>query len=145
MKKFIFISIISGLLFGFLDGIINANPVAQDLYALFVPLARASVNVPAGILIDLAYGFLLAGLFVLLYRSLPGRNGIRKGMSFALLVWFLRVVMSVLTQWMMFEIPAAALLYTLVTGFIEMMILGIVYGATLGPGTFQGIRDREGV
>jgi hypothetical protein len=128
MKRFIIASILSGLLFGLLDGVINANPVATGLYAVFSPLVRPSINVPAGIVIDLAYGFLLAGLFLLLHTSLPGGTGLQKGMSYAVVIWFLRVVMSVLSQWMMFEIPAAALLYTLVTGLFEMLALGILYG-----------------
>jgi len=42
-------------------------------------------------------------------------------------------VMYVATQWMMFDVPVAALLYTLVTGLGEMLILGILYGLALKP------------
>ena len=135
MQRYIIVSIVSGLLFGLLDGIINANPVAMNLYSVFSPIARASINVPAGIVIDLAYGFILAGLFLLLSKSLPGETGLTKGISFALFVWFLRVVMPALSQWMMFTIPAAALIYMLATGFFEMLFLGILYGTTLGSAT----------
>ncbi len=139
MRRYIIISIAGGLLFGLLDGLINANPVAMNLYAVFSPLARASINVPAGILIDLVYGFILAGLFLLFRTSLPGKTGLQKGISFSVIVWFLRVVMSVLSQWMMFDIPLSALLYSLITGLFEMLALGILYGVTLelgmGPGT----------
>ncbi len=134
MRRYIIISIISGVLFGLLDGIIHANPVAVNLYTVFAPLARQSINVPAGMLIDLLYGFMLAGLFLLLYRSLPGSTGLKKGVSFAVIVWFLRVVMGSASQWMMFTIPETALLYTLLSGFFEMLVLGILYGATLEPG-----------
>jgi hypothetical protein len=133
MRRYVIISIAGGIIFGLLDGFINANPTAVNLYAIFIPLARQSVNVPAGIVIDLLYGFILAGLFLLLYQSLPGSTGIRKGVSFAITVWFLRVVMGAASQWMMFEIPAATLLYTLVAGFFEMLVLGIIYGLTLKP------------
>jgi hypothetical protein len=133
MRRFIIVSIVSGVLFGLLDGVINANPVAVNLYAVFMPLARQSVNVPAGIIIDLVYGFIVAGLFLLLYQSLPGATGVRKGIAFAIIAWFLRVVMGAASQWMMFDIPAAALLYTLASGFFEMLVLGIIYGATLKP------------
>lgn len=69
-------------------------------------------------------GFLLAGLFVLLYDSLPGGCGWLKGIGFAVIIWFLRVVMSVACQWMMYTVPPAALLYTLLTGLGGMLVLG---------------------
>lgn len=133
MIRYTIVSIISGVLFGILDGLINANPLAQRLYEVYKPIAKTSVNVPAGVVVDLVYGFVMAGVFLLLYKSLPGEAGLVKGISFALLVWFFRVVMYVATQWMTFNVPVGALLYTLVTGLGEMLILGILYGLTLKP------------
>jgi hypothetical protein len=85
----------------------------------------------AGILIDLIYGFILAGIFLMLYTSLPGQSGIVKGVSFALLVWFLRVVMQAASTWMMYTIPSPTILYGLVAGLVEMLVLGILFGLTL--------------
>jgi hypothetical protein len=130
---YIIISIVSGILFGIMDGLINANPLAQRLYEVYKPIAKTTINVPAGIVIDLVYGFVMAGVFLLFYRSLPGETGLLKGISFAFLIWFFRVVMSVISGWMMFNIPIGALLYTLITGLGEMLILGILYGLTLKP------------
>ncbi len=134
MATYIVVSIAGGILFGLLDGLINANPVANRLYEVFKPIARTSLNFVAGILIDLVYGFILAGLFLLLYPSLPGVAGLVKGISFALLVWFLRVAMSVASQWMMYKVPGKTLLYSLGAGLGEMLILGLLYGLTLQPG-----------
>ena len=133
MTRYVIVSVVSGILFGVMDGLINANPLAQRLYAVYKPIARTSLNPVAGILIDLIYGFLMAAVFLLLYRSLPGDTGVVKGISFALLVWFFRVVMHVASQWVMFNVPVTALLYTLVAGLGEMLILGILYGLTLKP------------
>ena len=133
MTRYVIVSLLSGILFGVMDGLINANPLAQRLYAVYKPIARTSLNPVAGILIDLVYGFLMAAVFLLLYRSLPGDTGVVKGISFALLVWFFRVVMQVASQWMMFNVPVTALFYTLVAGLGEMLILGILYGLTLKP------------
>jgi hypothetical protein len=134
MIGYIIVSIISGILFGVLDGVINANPLAQRLYQVYKPIAKTSINPLAGIMIDLVYGFVMAGVF-LLYKSLPGETGLVKGMSFAFLVWFFRVVMYTASQWVMFNIPIEALLYSLVTGLGEMLILGVLYGLTLKPTT----------
>lgn len=131
MWNYVLVSLGAGFLFGTLDGVINANRLAQRLYEAYKPIARSSVSAVAGILIDLAYGFVLAALFLLLYRSLPGESGWTKGLSFGLIAWFLRVAMSVTSQWVMYRIPAAALVYTLVTGLAEMLLIGLFLGVTL--------------
>ena len=134
MIGYINVSNVSGILFGILDGVINANPLAQRLYEVYKPIAKTSIKPLAGIIIDLVYGFVLAGVFLLLYTSLPGQTGLVKGISFAFLVWFFRVVMHAASQWVMFKVPIEALLYSLVTGLGEMLILGVLYGLTLHPG-----------
>ena len=135
MTRYIIVSIISGILFGVLDGLINANPFALKLYDVYKPIAKTSINVPAGVVIDLVYGFVMAALFLLLYQSLPGGAGLVKGISFAILVWFFRVMMGVATQWMTFDVPVTTLIYTIVSGLGEMLVLGILYGMTLKPTT----------
>ena len=133
MTNYFIVSIASGILFGVLDGLINANPIAIKLFEAYKPIARTSVNFVAGMIIDVLFGFILAALFWLLWASLPGEAGLVKGVSFALMVWFLRVVMSVAAQWMMFKVPLKALLYSLLAGLGEMLILGIFYGLALQP------------
>ena len=135
MIGYIIISIASGILFGILDGVIHANPVAQRLYEVYRPIARTSIYPLAGIVIDLVFGFAMAGVFLLLYKSLPGGTGLIKGVSFAFLVWFFRVVMYIASQWVMFNVPVETLLYSLVTGLGEMLVLGVLYGLTLKPVT----------
>jgi hypothetical protein len=39
----------------------------------------------------------------------------------------------VASQWMMYKVPTKALIYTLLAGLGEMLILGILYGLTLHP------------
>ncbi len=131
MIGYLVVSVVSGILFGILDGVINANPLAQRLYEVYKPIARTSLNPVAGMAIDLVYGFVLAGVFLLLYKSLPGEAGLVKGVSFALLAWFFRVVMQAASQWVMFKVPVETALYSLVAGLGEMLILGALYGLTL--------------
>lgn len=135
MIRYVIVSVVSGILFGILDGVTHANPLAQKLYEVYKPIAKTSINPLAGIFIDLLYGFIMAGVFLLLYKSLPGETGLVKGVSFALLVWFFRVVMYTASQWVMFNIPTETLLYSLLTGLGEMLILGVLYGLTLKPAT----------
>jgi Family of unknown function (DUF6789) len=133
MLKYILVGIGSGILFGMMDGVINANPLAQRLHEFFKPIARSSVNAPAGIVIDLIYGLVMAGLFLLLYRSLPGASGWIKGISFGLLAWFFRVLMNAASQWMMFKVPGDTLAYSVLTGLLEMLVIGVLYGLALRP------------
>jgi hypothetical protein len=142
MIRYVVVSVVSGLLFGVLDGLINANSLAQRLYAVYEPMAKPSVNAPAGMAIDLVYGFVMAGVFLLLYESLPGKANLVKGVSLGLLVWFFRVVMGVAEQWMTFDVPMATLAYSLVAGLAEMVILGIFYGLTLRPRSWQVARSK---
>ena len=133
MWRFVVVGAASGLLFAVLDGLVNANPLAQRLYLVYRPIARRSVNVLAGILIDLCYGFAFAGLFLLLYESLPGGAGWLKGLSFGLIVWLLRGVTHALSNWMVFEIPPATVGYSLASELAEMLLLGLLYGLALWP------------
>ena len=133
MTSTIIVSITSGILFGILDGLINANPIAIKLYEVYKPIAKTSVNFAAGVIIDLVFGFILAAVFLLLYPALPGEIGFVKGVSFGLMVWFFRVVMSAASQWMMFKVPLKALFYSLSAGLGEMLILGMLYGLALQP------------
>ena len=131
MTRYIIVSIVSGILFGTMDGFIHANPLAQRLYQVYQPIARTSINALAGTIIDLIYGFVMAGVFLLLYKSLPGGTGLVKGLSFALLLWFFRVVMYTASHWMMYNVPVETLLYSLLAGLGEMLVLGLLYGLTL--------------
>ncbi len=131
MVRYIIVSIVSGILFGILDGLIHANPLAQSLYEVYKPIARTSIDPITGIVIDLVYGFIMAGVFQLLYQSLPGKAALVKGLSYALLVWFFRVVMYTASQWVMFNVPGETLLYSMIAGLGEMLILGVFYGLTL--------------
>ncbi len=133
MTRYIIVSIINGLMFGILDGAINANPLAQKLFEAYKPIAKTTINAPVGVFIDLIYGFVLGAIFLLIYSSLPGESGLIKGLIFALILWFLRVFMSVASTWMMHEIPIKTLVYVLTTGLIEMLIIGTLYGLFLKP------------
>ncbi len=133
MIRYIIVSIIGGIIFGFLDGLINANPLAQRLFSVFKPIAKSSVNIHAGIAIDLFYGFVMAGIYLILYQSIPGESGWIKGLNYGFMIWIFRVLMYVITTWMIYNVPYKTLGYILLTGFGEMLIIGLFYGIFLNP------------
>ncbi len=122
----------AGLVFAILDGLLNANPLARRLYAVYQPIARESVNAPLGVAFDVISGIVMAVLFVLLAPVLPGPQ-FAKGLAFGMIAWFFRVAMGVAAQAVMFQIPVPALAYTLASGFVEMSIIGLLYAAALHP------------
>ncbi len=133
MSIYLIVSIIAGVLFGVMDALINANPLARRLYEVLKPIARTSMNPLIGLAIDLVYGFAMAAIFMLLFWALPGESALVKGLSFAFIAWFFRVVMNAASWWMMFRIPGKTLLYSVVTGLGEMLVLGLLFGLTLKP------------
>jgi hypothetical protein len=134
MLRYLPASLAAGFVLVVSDAAIHANPLAVSLYAYLRPIARSSVNPALGTLIDFGYGFALAALFVGLRPSLPGGSGWSKALSFALVVWFLRVVMGVLGSWMTTTAPATAHAYTLVAGLVQVLLVSVVLGSILGPG-----------
>jgi hypothetical protein len=93
MGTTILVGLLSGLLFAVLDMLINANPLARRLNALFLPIARRRVNPIVGLAIDLVFGLIMAVLYVQLRPALAGGSGLARGLCYGSLIWFLRVVM----------------------------------------------------
>jgi hypothetical protein len=126
MIRFIIAAILTGLLFGILDGLINGNPFTKKLMECYKPIAKQSINIPAGLIIDLVYGFAISGVFLFIIPVLPTESWIIKGVAFGIGMWFFRVLMNVVSSWMMFNIPGKTLIYILLTGLIEMILLGVL-------------------
>lgn len=131
MLRYILVSLGAGVLFGMMDALINANPLAQQLLSVYAPLARTSINAPAGIAIDLAYGFAITAVYILVAPVLPGQSGLVKGFAFGCGMWFFRVVMAAASTWMLLEVPSNLIGYQLATGLVEMLVLGGFVGLLL--------------
>ncbi len=122
-----------GVAFVLLDAILNANPIAQGAYAAFAPLARSELVLLPAVTIDVVYGFVLCAVFVGVQGGLPGRTPLSKGVSFGLLVWFFRVIMGAAAQWVMFDIPAVTVAYSVGAGLVEMLVIGVLVGLLTLP------------
>ena len=133
MTRYIIASVGAGILFVLLDALLNVNPLAQRLHRAYEPLARKTMNPLPAVAIDLAYGFVIAGLYLLLRQALPGAGWPAKAVSFAAMLWVLRVVMATVSHWVMFDVPARSHLYDLAAGLIEMLAIAALCAAVLGP------------
>jgi hypothetical protein len=82
MIRFIIAAIVTGLLFGIMYGLIQANSFAIKLMECYKSIAKQMINIPAGLLIDLLYGFIISGIFIYIMPALPTDNGIVKGLIY---------------------------------------------------------------
>jgi uncharacterized membrane-anchored protein YitT (DUF2179 family) len=133
MGTYIIVSVGSGLLLAILDGLLNANPLARRLYREYEPITRKSIPMVRGILIDIAFGFLLAGLYLMLYRGIPVPPGIARAIAFGFIVWVLRSLMNTLSHWTMYDIQVSAHLYALFAGLLKSLSVSLVYWLILSP------------
>jgi hypothetical protein len=90
-------------------------------------------KVKFGLIFELINGFMLAVIYAVIYPSLPGR-GWKKGVSYGLLVWGLRVVMGAFSTYIVTDTHPISIAITVVTGLIEVMILCIVIAAIYRAG-----------
>ena len=79
----------------------------------------------AGMVFELVNGFMLAVIYAVIHRCLPGAGWI-KGLSYGLLVWGLRVVMWAFSTYMMTSMSPITISISVATGLVEVLILGIV-------------------
>lgn len=129
--RFLIAALLTGLSFAIMDGLINGNVYAAELMKYYDPIAKHTINVPVALLIDLFYGIMITGIYKIIFPVLPTGSAMIKGIIFGTGMWFFRVVMSVISSWMMFTIPAKTLIYMLLTGLLEMTVLGIINGLIL--------------
>jgi hypothetical protein len=107
--------------------------VATRLLDEFSPIAKSTINIPAGVLVDFIFGFGISAIFLLIRDSVPGKSRIMKGINFGLGLWFLRVLMGVATYCVMFDISLPTLGYIGLTGLAEMVMLGIINALIIYP------------
>ena len=127
MTTFVVVGLAGGIIFLFLDFVLNVNPLAQRLSEPYKPIARKKIPLAAAVVIDLLLGFAMAGFFLLLRPAFPGGPVLGAGISFGFLTWFFRVLMSALSHWVMFDIPLKTLMYSVGAGLLEMLALGLFY------------------
>ena len=129
--RYVIISLVCAILYWILDGIVVWNPYARKLYQAYQTNTKPSFSLPKSLFVYLIYGFAMAGLFLLLYNSLPGETGIVKGICFGLIAWYFRGFTTVMSQWIFSTVSLKTMGYAAITGVGEALILGMFLGLTL--------------
>jgi len=127
LTRMLLAGIVTGVLFMVLDGLIGfaSNRVLKRYVDL--PIWRTQFNPAATAAVDLIYGLILAAIFATIHAGIPG-EGLAKGVFFGVILWFLRVVMMVSSVRAMLNVPDPVLAYWLMSGLMEMLVLGGVLG-----------------
>ena len=114
---FLVLDMVLGTAGGFIGAKVFGLPFEQP------PGIEAKMRI--GLIFELINGFMLAVIYAVIHPSLPGQ-GWKRGISYGLLVWGLRVVMWAFSTYMMFDVPTISIAITVATGLIEVLILSIV-------------------
>jgi hypothetical protein len=123
--KTVICSIIVGILFIVFDMLIAIT--TSPLYALYSDLAiwKTPPNILVGTIFDIINGFILVGVYMVLYIGIPGL-GWKKGLTYGIIVDLFRVVMMTFSSIVMLDIPLLLVVVSLVTGYIEIIVLCVI-------------------
>ncbi len=127
-KRLVVAGIVASVLFLVLDAALGTAGGFIGAQVFGVPVEQPpgfEAKVKLGLIFELINGFMLAVIYAVIHPSLPGR-GWKKGISYGLLVWGLRVVMGAFSTYMMTDMSPILIAITVVTGLIEVLILCIV-------------------
>jgi hypothetical protein len=136
VRRLLVAGIVASVLFLVLDMLLGAAGGAIAAQVFGVPFNQPpgiQAKIIFGLVFELINGFMLALIYALIHPSLPGQ-GWKKGIIYGLIVWGLRVVMWAFSTFMMTDMPPALIAITVVTGLIEVLILGVVIAAIYQPG-----------
>jgi len=128
VKRLLVAGIVASVLFLVLDAALGTAGGFIGAQVFGLPIEQPpgfEAKIKFGLVFELINGFMLAWIYAVIHPSLPGQ-GWKKGISYGLLVWGLRVVMGAFSTYMMTDTPPNSIAITVVTGLIEVVILCIV-------------------
>lgn len=137
VKRLIAAGIAASVLFLVLDAVFGVLGGMIGELAFGVPSGQPDeAKLATGLVFELINGFMLALIYAIIYPALPGK-GWQKGISYALIVWGLRVVMWAFSTYMMTDMSPIMIGITVLTGLLEMLIICVVIAAIYtGEGTY---------
>jgi hypothetical protein len=117
---FLVLDMVFGMVGGWIVAQISGRPIGLP--------AGIETKMGLGLVFELINGFILATIYAVIYRCLPGQGWV-KGISYGLLVWALRVVMWAFSTYVMTELSPLLIVVTVGTGLVEVLVLGVVIAA----------------
>jgi hypothetical protein len=129
VKRFLLAGTVVSVLFLILDGLfgVAGGVIAERVFGLSAEQPDQA-KMMLGLVFELVNGFMLVAIYAIVHRGLPGQ-GWKRGISYGLIVWGLRVVMWAFSTYMMTDMSPILISITVVTGLVEVLILCVVTAA----------------
>jgi hypothetical protein len=129
VKRFVIAGIVASVLFLVLDAVFGVvgGLIGKSVFGLAAGQPDESKMMLSPVF-ELINGFMLTAVYAIIQDSLPGK-GWKKGISYGLIVWGLRVVMWAFSTYMMTDLSPILIGITVTTGLVEVLILCIVIAA----------------
>jgi len=129
VKRFIISGIVVSILFLVLDAVLGVTGGVIGELVFGLPAGQPDESkMMISPLFELINGFILVAVYAVIHNGLPG-TGWRKGISYGLIVWGLRVVMWAFSTYMMTDMSPILIAISVVTGLVEVLILCVVTAA----------------
>ncbi len=80
----------------------------------------------------LFFNFILAWVYMLLYKAIPG-DGIKKGFNFGILVWLVGISPGLFAIYMTMTVATIVIVYWWLFGFIQLLIFGGIIAMICSP------------
>ncbi|MEW6042143.1 MAG: hypothetical protein AB1633_11545 [Elusimicrobiota bacterium] len=133
-KKVVIWGIVVIILQMFVGNLLYQNPIVSGIYEQYEGHPSTKPMDYFGglgnwLLLTMLFGIFLEIVFIilylLLYKSIPG-TGWKKGLSFGLMIGFIKAVPEAFNQWMLFAYPTILIHIQLINTLISLIIFGIL-------------------
>lgn len=125
VRNFLFFGFSAGVLFLVLDMVFAVAAMPFLLSYSGLPVFKNPPDVSSGVVFDLINGFILASVYIILYKGIPGL-GWRKGFNYGVIVGLFRVVMASFSGIVMYNIPSVVVAVNLISGYLEIILLCVL-------------------
>lgn len=134
MVRYSLISVLAGSIMLVFDVVFVNNEFARRISIPLDPIRRKKNTFTRNLAVNISFGFIFAGFYLMSYRSLPGLpNSLFRSIYFAIMVWIPSFVFKAMSQWVEFDFPGKFLLYTVFSGFIKILSISILFHYVLRP------------
>jgi len=134
MVRYALISVLAGSIMLILDAVFDNSEFAKRISLPLNPIRRKNNTLARSLAVNISFGFIFAGFYLISYRSLPGLPGsFFRSLYFATIVWILSVVFKAMSQWVEFDFTGSFLLYSVLSGFIKILSINILFHYLLRP------------
>ena len=125
LAKLIICSIIIGIIFIFLDILLAIILFPINSAYMDLPIWKNPPNIIAGMIFDIINGFIVVLIYNLIKESIPFESW-KKGTIYGIIMGLFRVAMMAFTTIVIYNVPIVLVIANLVSGFIEIIVLGIL-------------------